>query len=428
MRRRISAVLAALALTPAACTAAEPDALDACVLTIATGVDVSGGVRQRLLDRWNAEHAEARACFREISAVADEQHSEMIGAAQAESTAYDVFVLDIQWIPEFAEGGYLLELDVDRHGRTDEAEIPRQVWQAGSWHGVHYAAPFNSDVPLLFHRLDTPPATWDELITRIRDDARDRDRTAFATQLAAYEGLVVNAMEAVWAAGGEWVNADGEVTIDTEAGHKGLDNLIAAVRPPAPAIPRRVLEHYEDDSLTEYSEHGALAMRNWAYAHEVLSGEKDVEFTVSPLPWPGVLGGQYLAVAATSAHPDLAQELVAELTGTEAAARLYRCGGFVPARMSAFDTEVTCENRPEAQTSSDSVSRAAPPVILKEALAAARPRPATPYYPQFGEVLQSELHRLLRCHASGARTCESAAAFARRITPMLERALEGRVG
>ena len=435
--RRVVSALAALAFALTGCVAHPPPVPGNCTLTIASGVDVSGGIRQRLVDRWNAANPDARACLRVISGVADEQRSEMIGAAQAESALYDVYNLDIQWIPEFAEGGHLRPLAVSLHDPV--TDIPEHVWRAGSWHGTQYAAPLNTDVPLLYHRrtarMDTPPGSWQDMTEQVHEHRSEvGTRTGLAGQYGPYEGLVVNAMEAVWAAGGEWVDESGEVVIDSPGGRAGLDNLIRAVRPadsgtPAPVIPPHVLNHFEDDSLREFRDGHALFMRNWAYAYQVLSGEAHEggpRFSATALPWPGVLGGQYLAVAATSRHPDLAQRLVAQLTGREAAALLYRCGGFAPARLSAFDADTACI-RPQAGASTEPVSRIAPARLLKAALERVRVRPASPYYPQFSLVLRTELHRLLRCHASGGLDCESAAEFARRITPRLENALQGRV-
>nr|BFE81309.1 hypothetical protein GCM10020093_039100 [Planobispora longispora] len=136
-------------------------ARDGCVLRIASGADVSGGVREQVLDTvWNSAGNRPRACFVVVSEVADEQRSEMVSAAQAESGRYDVFNLDIQWIPEFAAEGRLLPIDPAAHSVTND--FLAQIWSAGAWEGTQYAVPLNTDVGLLYYRADLlagpPPA------------------------------------------------------------------------------------------------------------------------------------------------------------------------------------------------------------------------------------------------------------------------------
>ncbi|MEU9885843.1 extracellular solute-binding protein [Sphaerisporangium sp. NPDC051011] len=442
-RTKRRAVLAALLLTASACTGSGPAKKDGCVLTIATGVDVSGGVRQQLLDEWNAVPGHLHACFQPISAIADDQHSEMVSAAQAGGIVYNIYNLDIQWIPEFAAGGYLEPLDEGRH-EPHKGDVPDKVWEAGSFDGVQYAAPFNADVPLLYYRTGGPltgaPKDW----AAMKADAgayaaRPGVETVLAVQLKEYEGLVVNALEAVWASGGEWVDDTGQVVIDRPDGRAALRALIEAVdpsqEPRKPLIAPRALADAEDDSLTRFRQGHAAFMRNWAYAYEVLSGEEGT-FSAAPLPWPGVLGGQYLAVAAhqNSEHRDQAQELVAALTGTDAAGSLYHCGGFAPARRSGFEKKAECRptwprptGTPSADTPGQKVSEIAPAGILKEALDKARLRPRTPYYTQFSKVLQEQLHELMLCHAHDRIDCDNADTFAEKIAPQLRQALSGRV-
>ncbi|MGJ6964108.1 extracellular solute-binding protein [Streptosporangium sp. G11] len=419
---------------------------DDCVLRIASGADVSGGARERALEAvWNGIEGRPRACFVAISSVADEQRSAMISAAQAKAGHYDVYNLDIQWIPEFAEEGYLRPIDAAAHDGTND--FLSRIWSAGAWEGVQYAVPFNTDVGLLYYRDDLrTPANWQDMtgLAKARRAGPDPTALGLAGQFASYEGLTVNALEAIWANGGNVVDADGHVVITQKEGVEAVGRLIETVR--AGVISGETLGSTEAESLTAFRERHALFLRHWPYAHEVLSGERKsggVAFRAAPLPWQGVLGGQYLAVSRHTARRDVAQRLVAALTGGEAARLLYHCGGFAPARVSALYTRARtgCDGPgpaatpPEPASTSGSGSAPSPtaepesesvrPETLLRALTQARARPPSPYYNEFSRVFRTEVHELLGCWSLGRKGCEDAKKFTAGLAPKLRKALAG---
>ncbi|MFF3443026.1 extracellular solute-binding protein [Streptosporangium sp. NPDC002721] len=418
---------------------------DDCVLRIASGADVSGGARERALEAvWNGIEGRPRACFVAISSVADEQRSAMISAAQSKAGHYDVYNLDIQWIPEFAEGGYLRPVDTAAHGGTND--FLSQIWSAGAWNGVQYAVPFNTDVGLLYHRGDLrTPEDWQDMtgIAKARRAGPDPTALGLAGQFASYEGLTVNALEAIWANGGDVVDANGEVVITQRRAVEAVGRLIETVK--AGVISGETLGSTEAESLTAFRERHALFLRHWPSAHEVLSGERKsggVAFRAVALPWQGVLGGQYLAVSRHTVRRDVAQRLVAALTGGEAARLLYRCGGFAPARVSALyaEAEPDCGGPSPAATPStpasepgsasepgaaEPESEAVRPDTLLRALTQARARPSSPYYSKFSRVFRTEVHELLGCWSLGRKGCEDARTFTAGLAPKLRKALAG---
>ncbi|MEU4830911.1 extracellular solute-binding protein [Streptosporangium sp. NPDC023615] len=470
MSRLLTVVLCLLCLVASGPPVPPPGpSAGGCVLRIATGADVSGGVREQALEAvWNGVPGRPRACFVAISSVADEQRSAMISAAQSRAGHYDVFNLDIQWIPEFAEAGYLRPIDAGTHGGTND--FLSEVWSAGTWKGVRYAVPFNTDVGLLYRRSDVRrPLSWHDMtvLATARRSGASRGDLGLAGQFASYEGLTVNALEAIWAGGGEVVDAGGRVAIADGAGVKAVAGLIAAVT--GGVISGATLDVKEAESLNTFREGRALFLRHWPSAHEVLSGERSsggIGFEATALPWQGVLGGQYLAVSRHTPRHALAQRLVAALTGREAAVLLYQCGGFAPARVSALYEEVRADcggpapttappgpGAPVAASPSASASASAsspasgtgsgtgpearggttpepeaegvPPDTLLRALTRARPRPSSPYYSQFSRVFRTEVHELLSCWALGRKGCQDAKTFTAALAPKLRKALAG---
>ncbi|MFE9187559.1 hypothetical protein ACFYMB_29980 [Micromonospora haikouensis] len=79
----------------------------------------------------------------------------------------------------------------------------------------------------------------------------------------------------------------------------------------------QLAEHDETDSRDEFNSGDGLFMRNWPAAyrqlHELQKAEKSNAFPIGvaslPAPMHGVLGGQHLAISATSPQPGAAQQL-----------------------------------------------------------------------------------------------------------------------
>ncbi|MBH5335281.1 extracellular solute-binding protein [Streptomyces pactum] len=455
------------------------------VLRVATASDVSiGPVRERLIEAWDRQRDDYTVEIVKLPAAADEVRSQLIAALQSGSADYDVVNIDVTWTAEFAAGGLIRPL---------AGELPEDIWPSVAattrYDGRTWAVPFNTDAALLYYRTDIwrdrdwrPPRTWAELEEDVAE-ARDPERVTrrfedgYITQLGPYEGLTVNALEAVWARGGRFVGEDGEVTADSVEVRYGLDNLYRQYRDLMPrALARRADEH---DSLAAFRDGKVPFMRNWPYVYNILAAEGSRlkgRFGVVALPGQGdgkpgtsVLGGQNLAITTRSEHSAAARELLAYLT-EPAQQRCLLDVGFAPVLRSSYDPSgdpVRCSLPPDGDGGADapgdpehpaggtdggtdsgsadggngdggdrdgpagtggSAGRgraadrtadaepaagadgaagesgaAAPdpgrlPVYaapLRQALAAARPRPVTPYYAAFTELIQSEVHAML---------------------------------
>ncbi|OKI30018.1 extracellular solute-binding protein [Streptomyces sp. CB03911] len=426
------------------------------VIRLATGSDLSGsGVRGRLVEEWNRRCPGHPVRVVELSADADLQRSQMVAAEQSGGARYDVLNLDVTWTAEFAEAGLIRELPwtddgdfLDSARRT--VEFDHRVW----------GRPFNTDAGLLYYRLDllraarTPdsgpdgrgPADWPALKRDVEqvDAALDRAvhtayQAGYITQLGDYEGLTVNALEAIWGAGGELAGADGTVvdgSLQVRA-QSGLDALAARYHDRR-MMPASARSADETESLRAFAAGEVVFMRNWPYAYGVLAQTlapgRDFEVTTLPARDPGgapgvsVLGGQNLAVTTESAHPEAAAALIGFLTGRESERCLLE-GGLAATRDSAYAGGPGAPRCPLAAASSAAPSSAATPSAgpsaappggapsaepegradavrgadglpryaqtLRRALGSARPRPATPYYEAFTHEVQAQVGRML---------------------------------
>jgi multiple sugar transport system substrate-binding protein len=348
--------------------------------------------RHELLREWQARHGPIKIL--EVSATATAARSQMVAHAQSGAAPeVDVYSLDVTWTAEFASAGLLRPLD---ESRLDlDGFLPGPLG-TGRYDGKQYALPLNTDAGLLFYRKDlisSPPTTLAEMVAQIDDYFRRPDEdeaieAGFAGQLGDYEGFTVNALELIWAAGGEVVDADGEVApiAAMAPGVRWLSEGWKGPRPDRPpVILPECLEYDEDRSRQAFEQGRVLFMRNWPVAYRLLTepapGEDGpapmdpAQVGVARLPWPSVLGGQNLAVAASTDQPRAAQALIEFLTSERSQQKLFE-GGFAPTREVVY-YDGDRQTNPELMAA------------LLAAVHEARPRPSTRHYEQFSDAFRS---------------------------------------
>lgn len=103
---------------------------------------------------------------RTLPRAADGQHEQLVRRLAAGDTDPDILALDVTWVPEFAEAGWLEEWT-----GTDKAEAVRGVLETplatATWEGRIYAATANTNVQLLWYDktlTPSPPRTWHEML------------------------------------------------------------------------------------------------------------------------------------------------------------------------------------------------------------------------------------------------------------------------
>ncbi|WKX72129.1 extracellular solute-binding protein [Streptomyces sp. XD-27] len=414
------------------------------VLRVATASDVSvGPVRERLIEAWDKSRDDYTVEIVKLPVAADGVRSQLVAALQSGSADYDVVNIDVAWTAEFAAGGLIRPLA----GGLPDDMWPR-VAETARYDGKTWAVPFNTDAGLLYYRTDVwkdrnwrPPSTWgalelDVINATTPDRARKRFGHGYITQLGPYEGLTVNAQEAVWARGGELVNGAGEVTAASAEVQNGLADLYRQYEQIMPkGLARTADEH---DSMVAFRDGKVPFMRNWPYVYNLLDapGSKvQGRFGVAPLPGRGdgkagvsVLGGQNLAITANSEQSPAARELLDYLTRPEQQRCLLEYG-FAPVLKSSYDPSSTAacalprepgggggeEQGAGPERWKDGLPPYAAP--LRRALETARPRPVTPYYAAFTELVQTEVHGLL---TDGTDQETVATELSRRLRPVMK--------
>lgn len=372
-----------------------PDGPEPGTLRILSGVDASpGDQRQALIDQWNKLEGRPKAEIVTVSGGADAQRAEMVATAQAGGTgdaSIDIYNLDVPLMAQFIEFGYIRPLDASRVDRDGFLDGPLATCERD---GKLWGLPFNTDAALLYYRSDLlganePPTNWAGVETRVGQifaaqggDAKAESPLAagYAGQFADYEGLAVNAFEAIWAAGGDVVDDDGNVVVESPEAREGLRRLARWLTRGNPQLILPEARGFMEDQTTEAFRDGQVVfMRNWPVEYrkliDVESGAKAIPFEVSPLPGPSVLGGQNLAVSATSDQPRAAQELIEFLTAPRSQQILFERGGFAATQEIVYHDAAIKDRHAYAEN-------------LLAAIRQAKRRPDTPYYPLFSEVFR----------------------------------------
>lgn len=280
----------------------------------------------------------------------------------ARSDAIDVLQIDVVWPGILAR--HLVDL-APFVTAAERAEHLRVVIENNTVDGHLVALPWFVDVGVLYYRADllakyglAVPATWEDLTAaakKIQDGERsagDARMWGYVFQARAYEGLTCNALE--WIAsqgGGRLIEADGAIGLD-------VGPAAAALALPKSWIgtiaPEGVLTYMEDEARGVFQSGQAVFMRNWPYVWALANAEGSTiagKVGLAPLPaapgqtHTGVLGGAQLAVSRYSKHPEIAADLVRELTGARVQEARAVEAGFNPTRPALYaDADVLAAN------------------------------------------------------------------------------------
>ncbi|WP_419994881.1 extracellular solute-binding protein [Streptomyces boninensis] len=454
--RRLLVIAAVVALLAGGCAAPreggagpvprEPGA-GPVELRIATGTDLTNsGIRRKLIEAWDRDHQDVTVKIVELADDADRQRSQLAAALQAgNKDHYDIVNLDVTWTAEFAEQRLIAPLGA---GLTKQLRgLWPRVRQTVQYEDKDWAVPWNTDVGLLYFRADLlgrdfAPDDYGDLtaaVARFRTAKDQQVSAGLITQLSPYEGLTVNAHEAVWRHKGTIVDGDRSRVAERRA-RAGLDELAASFKPagpydqdnpPLPLLSADSLGATETSSVERFLAGETLAMRNWPFALDRLAdaqtkrdGGPRAEYGVTTLPGPAALGGQNLAL--TPGAPKEARQLVADLTGT-AAGRCLREGGFVPAKRAALEgscgARLVAGDRPQ-QAEVPGPLHTAYDKALRAALETAKARPVTQYYAAVTRDIQEAVYEQLSARQRGKDVPKGADVES--LAKRLDEALQGR--
>ncbi len=354
------------------------------------GPEDVGGAWGEVIRRFQARNPEIRIHYISGPWSTDERQNMYIRSFLS-GAPIELVYMDVIWTAKFAEAGWLMPLDEWYTPRMQEEFLPGAV-EAGRYQGKSYRVPVRGDVGMLYYRKDLvpqPPRTWEEFERICRRHPRSPGQSCIVFQGMQYEGLVCDFLEYLWGAGGEVIDAEGNVVLDSPQAREALRFMRRLID--EGWAPKAVLTYQEQHSLSAFAEGKAIFMRNWPYAWTILNRPgSPLRGRVGIVPFihkegyesAGTLGGWGLGIAHGIEDPEAAWRFIAFATSLEAQRILHLRRGAVPARKALFADPEILRTSPHYKDLYAIVMRA-------------RPRPVHPDYPRISDTLQKHVSAVL---------------------------------
>ncbi|WP_051114880.1 ABC transporter substrate-binding protein [Actinokineospora enzanensis] len=275
----------------------------------------------------DAAHGRYKVAFTALPRDADDQREQMVRRLAAGDSDMDILGLDVTWVAEFAQAGWIAEWTGQDKADIEQGTLAGPLTTA-RWQGKLFAAPKNTNVQLLWYRSDvvpTPPKTWSEMLDMAaRLKAEHKPATVLMTG-AQYEGLVVQFSTLTAGAGGKILSDDGSKAVVDDGAVRALQALRDVAT--SPAVSPSLSNAKEDNIRQEFEKGNAAFELNWPFVYASM-GKSNPElakvFKWAPYPaldanktGTSTIGGYDLAVSTYSQHKPEAFEVAKCLRSAE---------------------------------------------------------------------------------------------------------------
>lgn len=363
------------------------------VINMFYGTDPTGALTQ-IIKAFEEAYPQYKINWVEAPASQDTSHDMLVTSLAAGESVYDVFSCNVIWPAEFSQAGYCLA--IDRFLEADDIDLDaysQGYVNAYTFQGKMWGMPWYGNVGQLYYRtdiIDTPPATWDEMIEMAKAHVGEGGTSVgYLMQAAQYEGLVCNALEFIGSFGGTVVDGDGNITINNDGVRNALNTMKKIVD--AGIVPENFNAFMENECQNMFGNGDAVFMRTWpGYYATAVNPEsskvaENVGVTVLPAGDNGsaaTLGGWGWMINRNSEHPEAAWDFIKFVTGPEGQKINALVASQPPTYMALYDDEEVLAANPHFAN-------------MKESLAAAMARPVSPIYTALSEIMQINISAVL---------------------------------
>lgn len=285
---------------------------------------------------------------------------EVLDFISGEAT-FDVVLIDVVWIGEFAENGWVVPLEpfMEDSSLADpnlnlEGFFPILLEAFGTWNETVYGLPFDNYSGLLYYNkcmleeagFDGPPETWTELLEEYGPALTHDDQYAFALQSRRGETQSADSfMRVVWPFGGSLLDEDFRPNLSSEESLAGLQFRQDLME----FMPPDIVERDHDETVQGLAQGRVAMITEWSGFYAYLADPETSTITdclgvgVEPAGPAGTypaLGGFSLGInsASTPEEQAAAWLFIQWITSEEIAPKFVEAGG-VPARMSVYEDE-----------------------------------------------------------------------------------------
>jgi multiple sugar transport system substrate-binding protein len=361
-RRRVVAGVAALGLSATA--AGGPPTFAAAAPRVAQGEN-----ERRVVEMWVREYyypllSPAVDAYNErlrvegtdvevrLTEIVGGDFNERFTAAVSANEAPDIVSMDLIYVPYYNSVGAFLDV-TDRFNVLEYKDaLNPAALSLGRWQDKVYALPFAVEGSVLFFNKgmfrdagldpERPPANWDELLRYAQAmTGDDRYGYAFAGDAGA---LMFTVMPYVWANGGQWLNEDGtKAAIDdpeTIASVQFFADLIQQHKVAPQGTPAYTWDDFTNAFLQERAGmvvSGSFLIGSLRDDHPDLEYGTTTVFSRDGTARSSFVGGDLIAIPASSRFPDDAWNFVQYLMSSDVQVEQFAKNGVLPNRSDFAD-------------------------------------------------------------------------------------------
>lgn len=365
-------------------------------------VAARGGSHAEVIESVKADFEKEHHCTIEVLGLeaADLKQKAALDATNKQG-AYDLVMVDDPVMPEFVDGGVLLNLtSIGYKDDTDFVPASAALGKGPYQTGDTYALPFTGNVQLLFYNkslLDSTgsevPTSWQQVLS-IAQKLKADSKQGYVIRGQQGNPIVGDFLPILWAHGGDIFDADWNVIVNSAEAKQALQLYLDLLATGA---------NYEKDDLISAISNGnggmALGWPSWfisgdgaAAAYAKIPGQASDAVKENAT---GMIGNWMMGVTANSKNQDLALDLLKYLTSAEVQKKSVAKGG-VPTRISIFTDQEILGQYPYFTTIYEGTNNS---VV----------RPRTPKWSNIEEVFGIELSNVV----AGVKDIDSALADAK---------------
>ena len=343
----------------------------------------------------------------------------------------DVVLVDVVWIGEFAESGWILPMstfyenaDLADPNLNLDGFFPILLESFGTWNEVVYGLPFDNYSGLLFYNrcmleeagFDGPPETWTELLETYGPALTDADNDRYAFALQSRRGETQSAdsfMRVLWPFGGSLLDDEFRSNLlsdDSQTGLQFRQDLMAY-------MPPGIVDYDHAEAVNALAQGQVAMITEWSAFYGTLTDPASSTIIdclgVAPEPTgpaglKPALGGFSLAVASQSSEAEQAASwLFIQWVTSEEMARPYVEAGGVSGRTGVYESADIREAYGFVEPMEISWQGGVPAF-----------RPRFPEWPEISDVIAEWGTRMMLGEIS---TVEGAEAIGERVEAILDR-------
>jgi multiple sugar transport system substrate-binding protein len=315
--------------------------------------------------------------------------------------AYDIYVMDDNWVPEFAAGQIVKNLS--EMGLKVNPDILPKGLEQGYWppkSGARlkdfanddpalYALVIIDDVELLYYNkdyFDGAPKTWDDIAKAAKSKANPPKLYGWSARGVKGNPIMMTYLPLLNSYGGNFVNDDWSPGFAGAEGVGALERLMSFIE----FMPSGVAEFDTDQetqvmlqgkcmALTEYT---GLVHRVDDPSSSQVTGKIDMAATPAQEKSGPAIGTFICGIASGSKNPDAAKQFLEWFTSSKVQTDFARGDGSAAVTGSAL-------------TDSEASSKFRWLPAIKDAVDNSVPKPKTPDEPKFEDILGTALNKAL---------------------------------